>query len=333
MRAFDGVTANAFRSDHSQPATMSSASSIVIVDADCPLCGSAKRKLLFDDLIDVEDRVEGRYAISRCMECSLVYLSRRPTVETLSLSYLTGYHVLDPVRHNPIVNSLYGLRLRYRCRRFLKALGGHCQALLEVGCGDGSFVKALDEMMPPDAVLTGIDLMVAPTESSQRTRLQLIQGEFEKVDFPVKYDVVVMFNVLEHLADPLVSLKKIHELLNPGGLLLGEVPNWDSLWRKLFPRHWQGLQIPRHQTHFDHASLRKLLDAAGYHLAEERNIFDPGDLSVTLCNWITDTLHLQTPPRKAWFYFPVVILSAPIVWLVNVLTRDSGSMGFVGRKR
>lgn len=312
---------------------MSSLARIEIVDADCPLCGSGKRRLLLDELIDVEDRVEGRYAISRCEECNLVYLSRRPTEATLPLSYLTGYHVMDPVRRNPIVNFLYDLRLRYRCRGFLRSLGGPCVALLEVGCGDGSFVKALDGMMPPECVLTGIDLMVPPMETSPRSRLQLIQGEFEKVEFPVKYDVVVMFNVLEHLADPLLSLKKIHELLKPGGLLLGEVPNWESLWRKLFPRHWQGLQIPRHQTHFDRPSLRKLLGAAGYDLAEERNIFDPGDLSVTLCNWITDTLKLSTPPRKAWFYFPVVILSAPLVWLVNVLTRDSGSMGFVGRKR
>jgi len=241
--------------------------------------------------------------------------------------------VLDPVRRNFIPEYLYGLRLDARYRRLQAAVGNKCHALLEVGCGDGSFLKFLDQKMPAECVLTGIDFLVPQSDSSRPSRLTFTQGEFETAAFLVRYDTVVMFNVLEHLADPLASLRKISEHLQPGGVLLGEVPNWNSPWRKMFPRHWQGLQIPRHQTEFDPVSLRKMLSSAGYDVVFIRPLYDPGDLSVTLCNWITDTLKLRTPPRQAWFYFPVVLLSAPIVWLANVVTRDSGSIEFVARKR
>ena len=212
-------------------------------------------------------------------------------------------------------------------------MGGECGALLEVGCGDGSFLELLDEKMPPECILTGIDLMVPATKRTVGSRLHLIQGEFEKVDFPVKYDAVVMFGVLEHLAYPLTSLKRVSEQLKPRGLLFGDIPSWDSIWRRLFPRHWQGLQIPRHQTLLEPHSLRNLLNAAGYDVVNIRFIYDPGDLSVTLCNWIVDKLRLQTPPRQTWFYFPAVILLAPVVWLVNVLSRRSGSIEFTARRR
>jgi SAM-dependent methyltransferase len=304
---------------------------IVVVEANCPLCASDRRTLLFDDVVDVEDRVEGLYAIGRCSDCATVYLSLRPSAETLSLTYPPTYHVQDPARRNPIARSLYDLRLKLRSQWLRRAIGANSGAVLEVGCGDGSLMKALAREMPAESVLTGIDLMVTPTDASARPRL--IRGEFEKTDFPAAYDAVIMFNVLEHLASPLGCLERVRRTLRSGGLFIGEVPNWGSPWRKLFPRHWQGLQVPRHQTFFDRSSLRKLLDAAGFDVVSEESIFDPGDVSVTLCNWVADTLQLQTLPRKAWFFLPSTVLGAPLAWLVNAISRDSGAIGFVGRKR
>lgn len=311
---------------------MRSNSSITIIDVACPLCGAGKPQVVLEGLEDVEDRVPGRYSISQCNKCGLVYLSKRPTEDSLPLCYPASYHVVDAVRRNPIPEFLYELRLKSRYRRLTRNLRGECRALLEIGCGDGSFLKLLDRFMPPDCVLTGIDFLV-PSMEKNGGRLTLIQGEFEKVDFPVKYDAVVMFNVLEHIADPAKSLKRIAAQLQPGGVLFGEVPNWDSCWRNLFPRHWQGLQIPRHQTHFELTTLRKMLDAAGYDVVNIRYIFDPGDLSISLCNWIVDKLKLQTPPRRVWFYFPTVLLAAPMEWLVKLLTRGSGCIEFTATRR
>jgi SAM-dependent methyltransferase len=217
----------------------------------------------------------------------------------------------------------------FRASNLLKRLDSRCRALLEIGCGDGTFLDVLNDKLSSDCTLTGIDLMSQP---KRHARLNIIRGEFEKTNFGTTFDAVVMYGALEHLADPLHSLRRISELLTPDGLLIGDVPNWDSCWRKIFPRHWSGLQIPRHQTMFSPLSLKRMLNVAGYDLVGLRYIYDPGDLSVSICNWVSERLRLQTRPRQAWFFFPAAILCAPLVALVNTLTRDSGNMEFTARK-
>jgi len=305
-------------------------SGIAIVDVQCPMCGTKSAQSLLTDLADIEDRVPGRYSIGRCPGCGLVYLSRRPTADSLSRCYPPKYHVHDPVRRRLIPSLLYGFRLKSRCDRLLRSVGERCGALLEVGCGDGSFLELLSRRMPAACTLSGIDLMATVRTDS---RVTIVRGEFEKVEWASKYDAIVMYGVLEHLADPLSALQRMSRLLEPGGLLVGDVPNWDSLWRKLFPRHWAGLQVPRHQTLFSPRSLRDMLNAAGYDTVGIRYVYDPGDLSVSLCNWIADKLRLRTPPRQVWFYFPAAMLCAPVVGLVNLLSGDSGNMEFVARRR
>lgn len=307
-----------------------SPSEIVVVEAPCPMCGSEDRHVLLAGLQDVEDRVSGTYAISRCAGCGLVYLSPRPSAASLPQCYPQNYHVHDPVRLRPIPRLLYGLRMWFRASNLLKRLDHRCRALLEIGCGDGSFLDSLGRRISPACTLTGIDLL-APARRD--ARFNIIRGEFEKTAFETTFDAVVMYGALEHLSDPLASLRRISQLLSPNAQLIGDVPNWDSCWRKLFPRHWGGLQVPRHQTMFSPQSLERMLSLAGFDLAAIRYVYDPGDLSVSICNWIVEKLRLETPPRQVWFYFPTAILCAPLVALVNALTRNSGNMEFTARKR
>jgi 2-polyprenyl-3-methyl-5-hydroxy-6-metoxy-1,4-benzoquinol methylase len=309
---------------------MSEFTRIEIIYVACPLCSDPNASVLFEKLEDVEDRVPGFYSISECNNCSLVYLSRRPTEDSLPLCYSTNYHVVDDARRHFIADFLYSLRLKLRYSALLKACGIKWTTLLEIGCGDGSFLSWMHRNRPASCSFVGIDYLVPPLASPD-PRLSLLQGEFEKVEFNIDFEVVVMFNVLEHVADPLKVLKRISEIMSPSGILFGEVPNWLSPWRRLFPRHWQGLQIPRHQTHFDPHTLRKLLEVAGYKNIILRPVYDPGDLAVTFCNWVSEALRLKTPPRRAWFYMPVVLLSAPLVWLANLLGGDSGSIGFTAQ--
>lgn len=309
---------------------MDSPSEIIIVDAPCPMCKSYDRQLLVGGMHDIEDRVPGVYAISRCAGCGLVYLSTRPSATSLPACYPKNYHVHDLVRSKPIPKFLYGVRMWFRASNLLKRLDRGCRSLLEIGCGDGTFLDVLLGKMTSDCTLTGIDLLAQPR---RHPGLTILRGEFEKMEFGTTFDAVVMYGALEHLADPLDSLRLISRLLTPHGVLIGDVPNWESRWRKIFPRHWSGLQIPRHQTMFSPQSLEQMLNLAGYDLVGLRYIYDPGDLSVSLCNWIVERLHLQTLPRQVWFFFPAAVLSAPLVALINALTRDSGNMEFTARKR
>jgi hypothetical protein len=144
--------------------------------------------------------------------------------------------------------------------------------------------------------------------------------------------VVVMNQTLEHLPNPVEELRRVADHLSPGGHLVGEVPNWDSPWRKLFPRHWGGLQIPRHQTFFTSATLESVLTNSGFKLKRLMPLTDPGDLGVSLCNWISDQMRLPTPPRQSWLYLPSMIASAPLVLLQVLVLPRTATLGFAAVK-
>jgi len=90
-------------------------------------------------------------------------------------------------------------------------------------------------------------------------------GQIEHLDLGShQYDLVTLWDVLEHLYQPLDSLRRVHSLLKPGGVLIVNVPNLDSVESKLLGRHWGHLDIPRHLWHFTPSTLRRMLQAAGF---------------------------------------------------------------------
>jgi SAM-dependent methyltransferase len=79
------------------------------------------------------------------------------------------------------------------------------------------------------------------------------------------FDVITMWQALEHVHAPLEVLRAAHRLLAPGGKLVVEVPNIDSLPFRWFGRAWFGLDLPRHLTHFAPQTLVQMVEKAGFY--------------------------------------------------------------------
>jgi len=303
-----------------------------IVQGDCPVCGSGKREPMLDGLRDVENKVRGEYAISRCRDCLLIYLSTRPDEKTLHACYDENYHVRFDRALNPLMRILFNARYALRLRRLRRhAAGRPLSSLLEIGCGDGNLLAYLEKALPASVELVGIELDTHRIQLPAGSRIRLHEADFDKLDLGRRFDAVVMYHVLEHLTHPVETLRRIRGLLNPGGFLLFQVPNWNTGWRKVFPRHWNGLQIPRHQFFLDPASLPELCAQGGFRIESTAGLTDPGDFAVSACNWITDRLKLKTLPRKAWFYMPMVVLGAGLVAVTNAISGQSGEMEVLAR--
>ena len=78
------------------------------------------------------------------------------------------------------------------------------------------------------------------------------------------FDVVTAWHVLEHCPDPSGTLAEIHRILRHGGLFMGEVPNAAGWGARLFGDHWYHWDVPRHLYSFTPATLRRLLENAGF---------------------------------------------------------------------
>jgi 2-polyprenyl-3-methyl-5-hydroxy-6-metoxy-1,4-benzoquinol methylase len=138
--------------------------------------------------------------------------------------------------------------------------------VLDVGCGDGLFFGTL-------AQLDGVTLVegVEPTRElvspdgphAARIHVRPFDVSF---DPGRRYSLVLMLDVLEHLADPVTALRHALALLEPGGVFLATVPAFRALWT----RHDD---LNHHHRRYDKRSFRALANAAGLRIDEARYFF------------------------------------------------------------
>jgi SAM-dependent methyltransferase len=89
-------------------------------------------------------------------------------------------------------------------------------------------------------------------------------GDIGAAAFPSEhFDLVVLWHVLEHLPEPLVTLAEVRRVLRPAGVAVIGVPNAASLQARLFGRYWAAYDAPWHLTHFTPETLDRLLGQAG----------------------------------------------------------------------
>lgn len=266
----------------------------------CPVCNGTERSLLHKGLSDrVFGVADGLWDLYRCAQCASGYLDPRPTPDSVGRAY-ASYYTHDAEDH-PIVrrkgrlrsllhdlingyqNRRYGLNrspalpvgrwllpllpsLRTaadaECRHLppLPAGGGR---LLDVGCGNGGFL-----MLARQAgwQVEGIDFDAGAVQTARSRGLDVHHGGVELLeDRSACYDVITLCHVIEHVHDPVATLRRLHALLKPGGVLWLDTPNVSSLGAMRFGPHWRGLEVPRHLVLFCPSSMHKALTAAGFH--------------------------------------------------------------------
>jgi SAM-dependent methyltransferase len=96
----------------------------------------------------------------------------------------------------------------------------------------------------------------------------------ERAEFaPGEFDVIALWDVLEHLDDPLGQFRRLRRILRKGGIMCFNTPDIDSYMARLQGPLWRNFLPPIHITYFGRRSARRLLDLAG---------FEPIELSVAL---------------------------------------------------
>ena len=137
--------------------------------------------------------------------------------------------------------------------------------LLDFGCGTGAFLRCMHNR---GWQAVGLDISEKAVKYVlEELKLPALAGSLPNPVLPPEsFDLVTLWHALEHVHRPLDVLGEIHALLAPGGKVLVAVPNIDSAPFRWFGSAWYGLDLPRHLTHFTPATLKKMLDAAGFQI-------------------------------------------------------------------
>lgn len=221
----------------------------------CPVCGAADSRTIDG----VSDYVTGElFHIVQCARCSFGRTEPVPT--SLDRYYPRHYR-----NFNPLAARFLRWSYRRRVDRWLARLPRTGRAL-EIGTGRGWMLRALRER-GWEAIGTERTADAAHA-ASEASGAPVYAADVDTLSDERPFDLVVMFHVLEHLEDPIATLRSAAARLRPGGTLILGLPNIASWQSRAMGRHWMHLDVPRHLGHFSPEAMRQALAATGFDLVD-----------------------------------------------------------------
>jgi SAM-dependent methyltransferase len=235
----------------------------------CLLCGSPQAK----PFVSSEDRLfgiaPGVFTLVECQKCGLVRLSPRPTPDQIAGFYAKDYWVAP----GPLQEFYRRTVLRDHVRFAASSLprnGAGPRTVLDVGCGGGLFLRMMKER---GYHVLGLDFSTqAARVAREQNGVDVLVGDLTSAPIePGSCDLITMYHVVEHLADPPAYLHAAAKLLRRDGRLIVQVPDRDCWDAALLGKNWTGLDVPRHLHVFRTSDLHRLLDACGYEVVREKH--------------------------------------------------------------
>jgi len=247
----------------------------------CNLCNSDKTRLIAESEADdnSSDAVAayactnsqfGKFGrIVQCLNCGLIYTNPRKRAKEILDNY---ERVIDPI----YLQEQDGRRLTFergftQLERYAancaKSCSGHkAPLLLDVGCYTGLF---LDIARRRGWKTVGVEPCRWASEiATNELNLNVINSTLVEAQFPdASFDIVTLWDVIEHFTHPLDELKEINRILKPGGLVCLTTMNIASPIARLLGKRWWWL-MEMHLFYFSPRTISLMLQAAGFKILD-----------------------------------------------------------------
>lgn len=245
------------------------------VQVACPACGADTPALAFEKY---------GFQFQRCRACRTLYMSPRPTPEIMASYYgnsenyrFWAAHIF-PASENNRREKIHRPMLEYIlevCRSHHAPMG----RLIEIGPGFGTFA-ALAANSGSFEQVVAIERTPEMAQACRDRGVAVIEDAVENVSSEVigLADVLVSFEVIEHLFDPGAFVRTVANMLRPGGLLVFTCPNGEGFDTMMLGPRSVAVDS-EHVNLFNPASLSMLLEAAGFEVLAAQT---PGRLDAEL---------------------------------------------------
>lgn len=284
----------------------------------CPLCNSAKFQIKYWPSHDVSDPqilygaasgLKGTQTLVLCENCGLLYENPRFSEKVI----IDAYKACDDVSHD----SQHAMRVK----SFLDALEKNKSSLppkgakvLDIGTAGGAFLVAGHRF---GYRVSGMEPSAALVEAGQKKGLDLVQGTIENNTFKDNsFDMVCLWDVLEHLCDPNAAVQEVARLLKPGGTVLINYPDVGTLPAKFFGKNFWWL-ISVHLVHFSPKTIDYLLSRNGFEVVSSAKYNQALELG-----YLADmAVHLGVPfSRFGRALLPKIIKKMPLKYWASQTT-------------
>jgi SAM-dependent methyltransferase len=215
----------------------------------CQICGAKTSKVF----------TANNREIVKCTECGISQVANPPDIGELE-SAEVEYHKTkrrDFERHPQWQFEVDAIRE-------LAPDGGNA---LDVGCGDGTFLTMLGERWRK----YGVEINPQRAEEALSKGIEVQVRSITEADFGVMFELVTMYEVIEHLYRPADALRTVGSMLSHDGLLVVSTPDSESTLAKLRGPEWWSYHYPPHIFFFGHSSFEKLIGSLGFRVVRKRH--------------------------------------------------------------
>ena len=299
----------------------------------CNFCSSTAYETLFTgpDLLLKKD---GAFTLVRCDECGLIYQNPRLNEVELAPHYPEDYH---PFHTDSPEDRVAELSEQHdMTRRFKRVMNhaGQAGKILDVGCATGQF---LNQMATQGWSAVGVEPSEFAAEYARQTfgldvRTTLLEDAGFAAD---EFDALTMWDVFEHVTDPLATLTECERILKPGGLVVLHLPNPECVEARAFGPNWLGWDQPRHLHLFSVQMIKKYFARTGFEFVAVESF--SGRLFATLLS-VEFALTKRNVPEKKYrpyldlaYSFPFRAATYPLYKLGETFNLTT-SMTIFGRK-
>jgi 2-polyprenyl-3-methyl-5-hydroxy-6-metoxy-1,4-benzoquinol methylase len=275
-----------------------------------------------------------RFTFYHCSNCKIIFIDPVPK-DQLSIIYPKNYYsFIDPQKS--FVNSIKN----WLDKRFFKSILSNITSpsikVLDVGGGTGwliDIIKSIDHRVSYSQI---VDLDNEAEKIATEKGHHYFCGKIEDFDTPVKFDLVLMLNLIEHVENPQLLLDSVSSILSNNGVAIIKTPNFDSLDARLFRySNWGGYHCPRHWVLFTKESLTHVASKAGLKVVKSMYTQGAPFWAVSILAWLSDkgviNISHNRPAAFHPLYGPLAGIFATFDFLRSLFSKTS-QMFFVLKK-
>jgi len=261
----------------------------------CNLCNCSLSKPVFS---------KNGFDLVQCLSCGLVYVKNQPPDSELKniYSFNSGYHKCFQAALSWQTKKQLNSGKRYY--GYIKKYKKNGR-ILDIGCSAGFFLKAAKEN---GWETYGLEISDDTAEiARKRYRLNVLTGVLNENTFPAGYfDVVSMWDIIEHVSDPMKTMFIVNKILAPHGVVILSTPNIDGLFPRLAYKmsgrmnDWLHPEPPYHLFQFSKKTIARLLKDSGFRLLE---IYDK---KIPIMYMVRSFKLLSVPFKKLLYYILLI---------------------------
>lgn len=278
----------------------------------CPICSNKETYLFMEGLEDVTFKTTTeKFDLYACPNCDSKFQFPFIPEDVVAKYYPNSdYHPFH-------LDNIISYKLKHAPQSIYLRILMHDHkpndvfSLVDIGCGGGTFLMSVKKLFP-NAQLMGVDVSETAIQNLQSLKIDCICSSLYDFDTNKKFDYITSSQVLEHLNQPYLFLKKIKDLAKEESKIMIDVPASDSFSAKKYKRNWVHWDLPRHSILFSNKTFNVLFQDfvtievrhagsiaavfSSYRLSRKKNIYEQNSttkFALKLISFTAKLFHLN----------------------------------------